>query len=287
MENVEGQNLEPLDLLKRMKSNKGGDTCLLMGSCRYGSFSPTGRRSISRFTGPPSSMTTSSLCCHSWSFWIQSPPQRFSHSLSYSSLSLFSSVLLWLCHNLRDKFVPPKKHIILWEILQDEITNILNGLVEKNIFGRLQNEQTVLKRLEEFKKQFAAPTELDLVAAIQNYLRAEPTRQLYRELEECAYDEGKVPSKSQMRYFSRDVVKRLMVRAGHRPQLYGEAFTRELFMKALADGPAKNPCQTPQGQRRRYLTLFVANCRIFNILPLFDANQNYCRWPTLRGTVWL
>ena len=144
-------------------------------------------------------------------------------------------------HNLRVKFVPPKKHIILWEILQDEITNILNGLVEKNIFGRLQNEQTVLKRLEEFKKQFAAPTELDLVAAIQNYLRAEPARQLYRELEECAYDEGKVPSKSQMRYFSRDVVKRLMVRAGHRPQLYGEAFTRELFMKALADGPAKNP----------------------------------------------
>ena len=118
------------------------------------------------------------------------------------------------------------------------------------------------------------PDEPDLVAAIQTYLRAESTRQLYRELEEWAHDEGKVPSKSQMRYFSREVVKRLMVRAGHRPQLYGEAFTTELFMKALADGPALNPYHESDPSRPEE-EVFDANCCIIVILSLFDANLNY------------
>ena len=154
-------------------------------------------------------------------------------------------------------------------MLQDEITNILNGLVQQNLYVRLQNEQTALKaRREEFLQQFSSQTEPDMVKAIQNYLRAGCTRDLYRKLEDMAYEEGRVPSKSEMQYLSRELVKRLLVRAGHRPQLYGEAFTRELFMKALQDGPARMS-QTPHSQGRRYLSLFVSNFRIIVILPLF------------------
>ena len=156
-------------------------------------------------------------------------------------------------------------------MLQDEIINILNGLVQQNHYFRLRNEQTALKaRREEFLQQFSSQTEPDMVKAIQNYLRAGCTRDLYRKLEDMAYEEGRVPSKSEMQYLSRELVKRLMVRAGHRPQLYGEAFTRELFMKALRDGPARNPYHEPDpSQPGEEVFVSVGNFRIIVILPLF------------------
>ena len=66
-------------------------------------------------------------------------------------------------------------------MLQGEIDSIKQGLVVKQMYGRLQNEAKVWSE------------------------------------------------------------KRLSVQAGHRQQLYGAAFTREHFMRALDDGPAVNP----------------------------------------------
>ena len=78
-------------------------------------------------------------------------------------------------------------------MLQDEISNIQTRLVGKHIFGKLQYEQKVLKdKSDAFKKQFATP--IDLVEAIQTYLKSESTRQLYKKLEEFVYNEGKCPT---------------------------------------------------------------------------------------------
>ena len=173
-------------------------------------------------------------------------------------------------------------------MLQDEITNINNGLAQLQLYLRLSNEQTALKaRREEFSKQFSSQKEPDFSKAIHNYLRAGCTRDLYKKLEEMAYEEGRVPTKAEMQYFSRELVKRLMVRAGHRPQLYGEAFTRGLFMKALSDGPAKNPYHEPDPSQpgEEVFVFFVANFHIAAISHYLTLT--YCRWPTLRGTVWL
>ena len=125
--------------------------------------------------------------------------------------------------------------------------NVLVRLMDDITRGRLttsftQQVKTAKRKKEAFEALFLTADKPNFAECITKYLRWPATRKLYEGLQHMAEDEKRILTKTEIKYYSGELGKRLIVQSGHRVNdAYGEGFMMGDFAKVCREGAAIYP----------------------------------------------